>query len=146
METVRACTIYYTGQWLRPDDSHHLIRCPGWSWPLPLSLPVLIKTTVNVLTGLWNENHWWPLSASKNSLPFLLCAQFIGILKAIKYDNSAISSRLNFPIIALNQSYVFLLGLFFFPHGVHIDSDALAHITAVMREPWSPLKWQTDPN
>lgn len=86
------------------------------------------------------------LSASKNSLPFPLCGPFIGILKAIKYDNSAISSRLNFPIIALYQSYFFLLGLFFSPHGVHMDSDALAHITVVMRGPWSPLRWHSDPN
>lgn len=68
-----------------------------------------------------------PLSASKNSLPFPLYSLFIGILKAIKYDNSALSSRLNFPLIALNQSYFFLLCPFFFPYGVHMDSDALPH-------------------
>lgn len=79
-------------------------------------------------------------SASVRSLRFLLCAPFTGIPKAIKYDNSAISSRLNFLIIALNQSYFFILGLFFFPHGVHMDIDLLVHITVVMRESRSPLR------
>lgn len=84
-------------------------------------------------------------SASEYSLPFPLCAPFMGILKAIKYDHSAISSRLNFPIIALNHSYFFRLGLFL-PPGVHMDSDVLVHIMLVMRVPWSPLRWHSDPN
>lgn len=59
-------------------------------------------------------------------------ALFIGILKAIKYDNFVISSRLNLPIIALTQSYFYFVGLYFLPNGVHMDSDALVHITVVM--------------
>lgn len=80
-------------------------------------------------------------SASVYSLAFLLCALFMGILKAIKYDNSAISSRLKFPMTALNQSYFFILALFS-PHGVHTDIDVLVHSVTVMRVSWSPLRWQ----
>lgn len=128
-------------------------------WWSPCYQVPRVKLTPSALSPLPYQDHskcahqavkWKPLmaplSASKNSLPFPLCAPFIGILKAIKYDNSAISSRLNFTVIALNQLYFVLRGLFFSPHGVHMDSDALAHITLVMRGRWSPLGWHSDPN
>ena len=115
MATVGVFVLRYTGQSLRPDDSHHLIRCPGWSWPLPLSLHPYQDHSKCAHQAVKWKSLMGPLSASKNSLPFPLCAPFIGILKAIKYDNSAISSRLNFSIIALNQSYFFFTWTVLFP-------------------------------
>lgn len=96
--------------------------------------------------------HWalkWkslmgPYPTLKNSLAFLLCAQFTGVLKGIKYDNSAISSRLNLFIIALNQSYIFLVGLLIFSlwstHGQWCINSYQGG-NEREREPWSPLRW-----
>lgn len=88
----------YGGQWLRWDDGDRLIRCSGWSWPLFAlsSHPYQDHVECAHQAVKW-KSLTAPLLVSQNSLPFSLCALFMGISKDIKHDMSTISSTLELP-------------------------------------------------
>lgn len=68
--TGEVCFFKNLLSWSLVETRWHLIRWRGEADPF-LSPPVLIKTTVNVLSRLWNEHHWWLLSQCQSrAFPF----------------------------------------------------------------------------
>ena len=90
MEIVNTFTILVSGWGLMIST----ILSGAWSEADPFQSPYQDPGKCACWAVKW-KSLMVLLSTSKNSLLFLLCVKFWGIMKAIKYDNSAPPSRLN---------------------------------------------------